>query len=306
MADRLSNLRIVDPVLTTVARGYSNAQFISEAIFPIAQADKEGVVVPLFGKEAFRLYQTERAVRAASNVMRPDTENELDVVLREHDLAYPVDRREKAESMFDAQSRAVKRAKDGLELRREYSAAQLAFNANSYLSGAKVALSGASQWSGNGGDPIAAIEAGKEVVRARIGQRPNTIVMGAATYATLKFHTKLQQAISVDSLKLITVDILKALTGISTIVIGEAIAGDTATGDVWGDSLALVYTAPPADGQANFETPSWGYTIRRSGMPEADTYAGVGGKVEYARYTDIYKQVIVGPDAGYLISDTAA
>jgi hypothetical protein len=38
--------------------------------------------------------ETERAIRARSNVMTPDDIDSIDVVLREHDLAYPVDYRE--------------------------------------------------------------------------------------------------------------------------------------------------------------------------------------------------------------------
>ena len=38
-------------------------------------------------------------------------------------------------------------------------------------------------------------------------------------------------------------------------------------------------------------------------MPEIDTYDGSGGKVRFVRNTDIYKPVVVGSDAGYLIAD---
>jgi len=67
----VDSLRIVDPVLTTIARGYKNAQLISEALFPVAPMDKEGGKVPQFGKEAFRIYKTERAPRADSNEALP-------------------------------------------------------------------------------------------------------------------------------------------------------------------------------------------------------------------------------------------
>lgn len=303
MADRLSKLRIVDPVLTSIARGYRNAQHVGESLFPVAEMDKEAGIIPLFGKEAFVLWETERAVRAASNVMNPDDINTLDVVLREHDLAYPVDYREKAESMFDAESRAAKRVKDAIDLRREYACAQLAQNPSNYLTGGKVALSGSSQWSANGGDPIAVVETGKEVIRSRIGIRPNTIVMGASAYASLKFHTKLQAALGSQERKLITIEHLKALFGVQDILIGEALGGTKTTTDIWGDNLVLAYVAKPGAGSADYEEPSFGYTLRRKGMPETDKYPGEGGKVQFVRNTDIYKPVIVGPDAGYLISD---
>ncbi|MDR2925944.1 MAG: hypothetical protein LBU76_08390 [Azoarcus sp.] len=303
MPDRLKQLRVVDPVLTEIARGYRNAAHIGEALFPVVPVDKEGVIVPLFGKEAFRLWDTERAIRAASNVMTPDDIHTLDVVLREHDLAYPVDYREQAEAMFDQESRAAIRVKDAIDLKREWGYAALAQNPASYLAGAKVALSGTSQWSGGGGDPVAAVEAGKEVIRSRIGVRPNTIVMGASTYAALKFHPKLQEALGSNERKLITLEHLRALFGIGAIHIGEALAGDSATGDIWGDNFILAYVAPSS---ASHDEPSFGYTLRLKGMPETDRYDAEGGKVRYVRHTDIYKAVIVGADAGYLIADTVA
>ncbi|WP_338807134.1 hypothetical protein V8U11_09205 [Pseudomonas chlororaphis] len=304
MADRLKALRVVDPVLTTLARGYRNAQYIGEGLFPIALMDKEAGIIPLFGKEAFEVYDTERAIRAQSNIMTPDDLEPLDVVLREHDLAYPVDYRESNEAMFDAESNASRRVVNAIDLRREVSCAKLAQNPATFPTGSKVTLSGSSQWSNGGGDPIANVEQGKEVIRSRIGIRPNTITMGASVYQSLKFHPKLQEALGSNERKLITVEHLKALFGIDNILIGEGLAGSRNTSDIWSDNLTLAYVAKPAAGaQGNYEEPSFGYTLRRKGMPEIDTYPDSGGKVRYVRNTDIYKPVVVGSDAGYLISD---
>lgn len=309
MADRLKRLRVVDPVLTNLARGYHNAQYIGEGLFPVADMDKEAGIIPLFGKEAFRLWETERAIRAKSNVMTADDADTMDVVLREHDLAYPVDYREKAESMFNEEAKAARRVKDAIDLGREVRAAYLAQNPSTYLSGAKVVLSGSSQWSGGGGDPIKAVEDGKEVVRQRIGMRPNTAVIGASTYASLKFHPKMAAALGSQERKLITLEHLKAIWNLDNIYVGEALAanGQGAMGDIWGDNLVLAYVAKPGEGQSHdHDVPSFGYTLRKKGMPETDKYDAEGNKVEYVRHTDTYKIVVVGADAGYLISDTNA
>jgi hypothetical protein len=307
MADRLKKLRVVDPVLTKLARGYRNAGLIGSLLFPIATLEKEAGIVPLFGKEAFRLYETERAVRGKSNVMQADDADTMDVVLREHDLAYPVDYREKAEAMFNEEVKASRRVKDAIDLGHEVACAKLAQNPATFLSGAKVVLSGPAKWANSGGDPVKDVEDGKEVIRQRIGQRPNTIVMGAAAYASLKFHTKLAAALGSNERKLITLEHLKALFGVENIFIGEALAADGsgATGDIWGDNVVLAYVAKPQGGEgSDHEVPSFGYTLRKEGMPETDKYDGEGGKVEFVRHTDIYKVVVVGADAGYLIQDT--
>lgn len=306
MADRLKKLRVVDPVLTNLARGYRNAQYIGEHLFPLAEIDKEAGIIPTFGKEAFRLWDTERALRAKSNVMTVDDADTVDVVLREHDLVYPVDYREQAESMFNEEAKAARRVKDAIDQGREVQAARLAQNPATYQSGAKVTLSGSSKWVNNGGDPVKDVEDGKEVVRQRTGVRPNTAVIGAAAYASLKFHTKLAAALGSNERKLITLEHLKALFGLEDIYIGEALAADGrgATGDIWGDNVVLAYVAKPGAGQsADHETPSFGYTLRKKGMPETDKYDGEGGKISNVRHTDIYKVVVLGADAGYLIAD---
>lgn len=307
--DRLKKLRVVDPVLTSLARGYRNAQYIGEGLFPIAEIEKESGIIPLFGKESFRLWETERAIRAKSNVMTTDDVDTLDVVLREHDLAYPVDYREAAEAMFNEEAKAARRVKDAIDQGREVRAASLAQNPNTYLSGAKVVLSGSSQWSNGGGDPIEVVEYGKEVVRQRIGVRPNTAVIGASAYASLKFHSKMAGALGVQERKLITAEHIKALWGVENVLIGEALAinGFGTTGDIWGDNVMLAYVAKPGAGQSgDHDVPSFGYTLRKKGMPETDKYPGEGNKVEYVRHTDMYKVVVVGADAGYLITDTNA
>ena len=57
----LSAARVVDPVLTTAARGYVNPSFIGRYLFPTVQVGQRAGKVISFGKEAFRLYVTQRA-----------------------------------------------------------------------------------------------------------------------------------------------------------------------------------------------------------------------------------------------------
>ena len=85
---RLSNLRIVDPVLTNLSIGYSNADLVGDVLFPFVPVDKEGAKIPRFTKEAFKIYNTERALRAKSNRINPEDGDSLTVSLDEHDLEY--------------------------------------------------------------------------------------------------------------------------------------------------------------------------------------------------------------------------
>ncbi|HEE9900397.1 hypothetical protein [Citrobacter freundii] len=314
MSDYLKGKRVVDPVLTSIARGYKNAAFIGERIFPIVETDKEGVTVPTFGKTAFVEFETQRAVGADSNVLVREKTGSLDLVLNEHDLAAPVDYREKAESMFNEESKAIRRVTNGVNLKRELYAARLAQDPKVYVQGSVKALTAAERWVGGKGDPIGVIEAGIEAVRNKTGLRPNLMTMGASVMALLKFHPAIQAAIGANERKRITLEILKDLFQVEDVVVGEPVSmasmkdaqdKDKTPSDIWADNLMLHYVGKPQPGttSADENEPSFGYTLRRKGMPVADKYDGAGGKVNYCRYTDIYKVAVVGGDAGYLISN---
>ncbi|ECS6408034.1 hypothetical protein B1P41_12430 [Salmonella enterica subsp. enterica serovar Poona] len=314
MSDYLKGKRVVDPVLTSIARGYKNAAFIGERIFPIVETDKEGVTVPTFGKTAFVEFETQRAVGADSNVLVREKTGSLDLVLNEHDLAAPVDYREKAESMFNEESKAIRRVTNGVNLKRELYAARLAQDPKVYIQGSVKSLVAAERWVGGKGDPIGVIEAGIEAVRNKTGLRPNLMTMGASVMALLKFHPAIQAAIGANERKRITLEILKDLFQVEDVVVGEPVSmasmkdaqdKDKTPSDIWADNLMLHYVGKPQPGttSADENEPSFGYTLRRKGMPVADKYDGAGGKVNYCRYTDIYKVAVVGGDAGYLISN---
>lgn len=308
MSDYLKSKRVVNPVLTTVARGYKNAAFIGERLFPIVEVEKEGFTVPTFGKGVFAVYNTKRAVGADSNIMIREKNGSEDIVLDEHDLAAPVDYREQAESMFNEEAKAARRSTGGIQLRRELYAAEMAQDTTIYAKNAVKKLVAADAWVNGKGDPVQVIEDGMEVVRNNIGLRPNIITMGASVFALLKFHPALQAAMGAQERKRVTIEILKDLFQVDDVLIGAPVSlskdGKT-TEDVWKDNLMLHYVTGPqtAGDSADENEPSFGYTFRRKGMPVIDTFPSAGGKVNNVRYTDIYKMAVVGSDSGYIITN---
>lgn len=307
---QLQQLRVVDAVLTELARGYSNSQLVAETLFPIATMAKEGGKIPKFGKEAFKQYATERAIRGNSNRINPDARTTVDVVLTEHDLEYPVDYREEAEDVFPAEQNAVMVVTEGIKLRLEKMCADLAQTTTNYASGNTITLSGNSQFTNKNSDPIGVVEDGKAAIRGKIGQQPNTMLIGAAAFKALKNHTQLLERIKYSMTGVATVELMKQIFGIANIVVGEAIyANDAGTvlSDVWGDNIILAWVpTASAPGQRTYYRPSFGYTLRKSGYPSVDKYTEFGGKLSLVRCTDLFAPKIVGSDAGYLIYDTNA
>lgn len=308
MSSHLRRLRgQVDPVLTNLAVGYKNAEFIAEKIFPQVFTDKEGVQVPVFGKGSFVEYDTKRAVGAASNVITLDAPNYLPIVLEEHDLAAGVDYREQAESLFNEQAKATRRATKGVQLRQETETAALLQAKSAYQSGHTKDLAATKKWSADNSDPLADIESARETVRAACGVRPGVLVVGASVLSQLKRNKALLASLSANDRKsLLTVEQLKNLLELDDIIVGQAVSS-VATGkptkDVWGKFASLI-VRPDLVSDGNDEgEPAFGYTFRRRGMPVVDRYEEVGGKVEYARYTDIRKAAVVGSACGFLFEN---
>lgn len=307
MTGILKGKRIVDPVLTTVARGHKNAEFIGEKLFPIVEMDKEGGTIPTFGKGVFGVYETRRAPGAESNIMVREGMGSQDIVLDEHDLAYPVDYREQNESIFNEEAKAARRATAGIELRREVYAALLAQDHSLYGGRIKSFAKGKG-WGADGADPLRDIETGMDAVRKLTGNRPNVITMGASVMSLLRYHPAIQAAIGSNERKRITEQVLQDLLNVSQVLVGGAVTqtpDGKSIGDLWKDNMMLHYVAPQvADASSADEyQPSFGYTFRRKGAPVIDTYDSVGGKVKNIRYTDIYKVAVVGSDNGYLLTN---
>lgn len=305
---RLSNVRIVDPVLTNLALGYTNNEFVGQYLMPFVWVDKTRNKLPVFGKEAFRIYNTERALRAMSNRINPDGIGSIDLVTDEHDLEYPIDYLESSEAAYNLEAQAALTTQQGIELRREKMIADMAQNTANYAASNRVTLSGTSQFTNAASDPLGVVETGKDAIRQKTGKRPNTMVIGASCLPSLRFHPQLTDKIKYTEKGIVRLASLRDLFEIDNIYVGEAIYANDADvfTDVWADNIVMAYVpkAPSQQGvERNVYEPSYGYTPRRRGMPQVDVRQENGGKIEVVRNTDNFRPYIVGAEAGYLIKD---
>lgn len=302
---RMENLRVIDPVLTELARGYSNESFISEVLFPLASVEKEAGQVPQFSKAAFKLRQTERAVGADPKRIQPEGRSMIPFQLEEHCIEYPIDKREQQESMFDEEEHGMDVAVETIQLRREKIAADLVQDLANYETGLKVELSGTSKISDyTNSDPIGLIETAKAAVRAKIGREPNTMVLGYQAFRDLKFHPQLLEKIKYVMKGVMTIDLMKEILEIENIAVGKGIyaaeSGEFA--DLWLDNIILAYV--PTTAKKSVYQPSFGYTLRKKNNPAVYKYESENGKNVIIQSTDIFQVKIVGSEAAYLIKDT--
>lgn len=310
---QMATARVADPVLTQVARGYKNAAYVGNALFPVVPVGLRGGNIIEFGKESFRLYNTARAPGSRVAVAQFGYAGKP-YALTDHSIngLVPIEHLQEAANQapgINLATGAVTFARDIILKRLEIEQATIARTAGTYASSNKTTLSGTSQWSDYSGtsDPIDDVESYKNTIRAKVGMMPNTILLPAAVFEKLKNHPKILDRIKYTGRDSVTEDILAGLFGIKNVVVGNGVYMDADGNmqDVWGKDVVLAYTetSPVATQGA----PSYGYTYQLTGYPvsEAAYYSG-----DYRSWlypcNDAVSPVIAGADAGFLVINAVA
>lgn len=304
--------RVIDPILTAAAQGFSQAAFVGSNLFPTVPVIARGGKILTFGKEDFMLYSTGRAPGANTKRVQFGYAG-ASYALESHSLEglLPIETLQEGLAVpgIDNSMLTIRKTQAIIALRLEKQQADTARTAASYAAANKTTLSGVNQFSDFSGtsDPIAVIEAGKEAVRRKIGKRANTGVIGASVFAALKQHPKVLARTVYTGRDVPTIDLLASFFGLEKLVIGDAVyADDSGTFvDVWGKDIVLAYTN--IGSVADMGEPSYGYTYQLGGYPIVEVpYYDRGAKSWIFPVTDEVAPVIAGVDAGYLIASAVA
>ena len=312
----LSQVRIIDPVLTNIAQGYKQPDFVGGSLFPQVPVSLRAGKIITFGKEDFMLYNTARA--PGENTKRIQfgySGSNFALVDYSLEGAVPIEVYQEGANgangwSIDHMAMAIKKVSAIMALRLEKAQADLARTAGNYGSNNKVTLSGTSQWSDYTGtsNPVTTVETAKEAIRAATGKRPNTLVMGAAVMAKLRAHPVIVDRLKYTGRDVATADILASLFGVDKVLVGDAIYSNdagTAFTDVWGKDVVLAYTETAA--LADMGTPTFGYTYNLNGYPIVEQpYFDRNAKSWFVPVTRAEAPVIAGAGAGYLISNAVA
>lgn len=304
--------RVIDPILSTVAQGYKNSEFVGSSLFPIVPVDQRGGKIISFGKEDFQLYNTGRAPGAKTSRVQFG-HSAGNYALEQHSLEglVPFEIMQEANQVpgIDMGKVSVMKVSNIIALRTEKAQADLATTAGNYAASNKVTLAGTSQWSDYTGVSVPSknIADAIEAVRTKVGKRPNTVVMGAAVFNALKNHPQIIDRIKYTGRDIVTPELLASLWDVKTVLVGDAVYADDAGNfvDVWGKFVVVAYTETGS--LADMGLPSYGYTYRLRGNPAVELpYQDRNQKSWVYPVTDELSPVIAGALAGYLISAAVA
>ncbi|MDQ2821705.1 MAG: major capsid protein [Pseudomonadota bacterium] len=307
-----SQARVIDPILTTVAQGYANNEFVGQVLFPTVSVKQRAGKIIQFGKEAFMLYATGRSPGQDTKRITFGYQG-APYATEQHALegVLPIETMQEANAVpgIDMGAATIRGVQDIIALRKEKAQADVARNPANYNAANKITLSGTSQWNDTSGvsDPIAVIETGKEVIRKKIGKKANVAVIGAAVFAALKNHPKVVERMKYTGRDVATAEILASLFGLAQVLVGEAVFSDDVGNfaDIWGRDVVLAYV--DLGSMAEKGKPSYGYTYQLEGYVQVEEpYYERGVKSWIYPVTDELAPVMAGADAGYLITNAVA
>jgi len=307
------NIRVVDPVLSNLAFGYTNPNLIGHELFPrVGVPAKAGKIIK-FGKDAFRVINSRRApgtVTKRITIGFADENfslfsNALDCVVPKEWLA------DGALIPGLNFQRSSLEAVMQIELNNlEFEQATLARNPAAYSATNKVTLAGTSQWSDYANsDPIADVKAGREAIRQKTGQYPNKMVIPADVHNILSEHPNLLAKFSNDELKIMTVEHYQKIFQIKKVVIGMSMLINPSNNDnfedVWAKDVILAIVPESITSHAAMSY-GYNYVLEAPGSkhPNVEAFwydraikSHVAG-VEYER-----QSLLTGMDSGYLLKD---
>lgn len=306
---------VVQQELTGVVKRYRNVGYIADAILPRVIVGKAEFKYTSFNKaDGFTIPNT--LVSRTGRVTEVEfSGTEVTDSVRDYGLedAIPVADIMNAAGPFQPTVVAAEMLAELVALDREKRVADSVFAAGSYPAGNKTTLSGTSQWSDQtNSNPVTAIS---DAIYTMM-QRPNIMVVGAATWSKLRTHPKVVDAvkgIGGATAGIVARQAIAELFELDEVLVGEgfynsANKGQTASyGRLWGKHCSLIYRTTAALG-GRMNSPTFGFTAQfgdRVAMVNADANVGLRGG-QRIRVGESVKEVIVASDMGYFFENAVA
>jgi hypothetical protein len=273
------------PILTSLMLGMGQGTYIAEALFPRLPQALSSITLAKIGNERFKRYNLRRAPGGATKRIEVKYEGKaysvdqyaVDVpipreLIRESDTS----RRLNVGNYLDISRIAMVTASGILAQDYELDVAGVATLPGSYAAGHTVALAAGTKWSATTGTPVTDIRAASDVIRKKIGKRPNKLILSADAKSALITNPEVRSYLPNTQMGPATLDQLKTILEVAEIVVGDGIWMDAADvgQDIWGNNAVLAYA--PMIGGANggdisLAEPAFGFTNVIEGHPFAET-----------------------------------
>ena len=270
--------RVVDPVLTNVARGYRNAMHCWPYLFPPVSVAQRGGQVIEFGAEEFAKVNIRRSPGANRQQIQFGHSG-APYVLQQRALDGKVPREIMEESMavpgINYSTVAVRKTMSIVSLQIEIHAAETATTPGTYDAGNHIAVAAGSRWDKDDVSPAKQVEAAKERIAVGIGMDPNVLIVGVSVHRALLNNSdvidriKHTQGLTGASAPVVTDEMLAQYFNVDMYKVGRARTGRPGEfTPLWGKVAVLAYSE--VSSLADMGSPSYGYTYQLEGYPIAE------------------------------------
>jgi len=273
-----------NPILTSLLLGIGQGTMVAEKLFPRLPQALSSVALAQLGNERLKRYNLRRAPGTATK--RVDIKFDGKVYsVAQYAVEVPMPReliREADESRklnvsnhLDVSAIAMTTANDILGLDYELEVAGLATTSGTYAAGHALALAGGTKWSASTGTPVTDIRAAANVIRKKIGKKPNRLALGPDAKLALECNAEVKGYLPSTQQGVATLAQLAQILEVDEVVCGDAVWVDNADvgQDVWGNNAILAYVPKigGAGNQISLAEPGFGFTNVIDGHPFAET-----------------------------------
>jgi hypothetical protein len=316
MIPRLEALSLAQsPVLSQIALGVSNEVFVSNKLLPAITVTNDAGKYPIFPSDALVPDSNlERPFKSDKIQKKPMSDFSYgEYLLQEYALGADIDRDEveAASAIVALDAYYMQVIMESLYLNQEYNNISLLTTTGNYASGNTSALTGTDCWDHSSSKPLTQLQDAILTVKGKASVKPNTLLLGEASFNALKAHADLKEVIKYSQKALVTEDLISELLSTRDnpveVVVGSGIYYNPLTSayvDLWGDVAILAYVPKTAASKRSKYEPAFGYTFTKKGYPYGGQQAGdfdliktIGGFIKY-------QSKIVKNSAGFLFTNT--
>ena len=275
-----AQLRVNDPVITTIIQGYSNSEAIAGFIAPVVTVNTRAGKVIKFGKENFAVMDLRRA--PGGNIKRVTPNFDVDsFFIRQHAIGSEVPREVYEEAVngaarIDLRSLAAIRTAATLQQSWEADVIDTVYNSAAYETPNLISVAGAVT------DYDNLIADAQELIRKQIGRYANSAIIGSDVYRFVKRNAVYRDRIKYTSSASVNLDMISAWWGLDRGVRAATrqkldVTTGTLTDMVPSGSILLFYNPEGAisDGfmaaeQSDKAQAAFAYTYQLEGYPIAE------------------------------------
>lgn len=192
-----ADLRISDPVATTIVHGYANAAAIAPFLAPVVSVSTRAGFTVKFTKENFAVLDLSRAPKTDIKRISANFDKEP-YAIQQHAVGAEVPREVYEEALngparVNLRAASLKRASVALEQHWENRVIQTIYNASNFEAANVLTIGGAVS------SYDALIQDGAEAIRAQVGVYPNSAVISPDVYRYIRANAEYKDRIKYTS-----------------------------------------------------------------------------------------------------------